>query len=201
MVATNPLISDYLTQKTLFSPTKRETQPINESYTGFSSVTDTLNLSAASITAYSDNWILNQLRGVTEETIDGKYKTLGQVKSDLFSDLNSFNDLAGALFGSAGITTPITLQMTGAGSLKQVGTENEKVSGVIKDNQVLTPRFALIAARAAIGEAANREADFTKDYHNNPPATMQKYEATLKNLMLNFQLTLSNGTSQMSFAE
>ena len=94
---------------------------VKNAYTGFGSITDQLDLSSKSLAAYNDNWVLNQLRGVTSETIGGQYKTLSQVGADLMEDLNNFASLAGGLFSAAGVTSPVTMQMNGVGGLFQVG--------------------------------------------------------------------------------
>lgn len=176
---------------------------VKSAYTGFGSITDQLDLSSKSLSAYNDNWVLNQLRGVTSETIGGKYKTLSQVGADLMEDLNNFASLAGGLFSAAGVTSPVTLQMNGVGGLFQVGetADSGKVKSVLNGEHggKLASQFALAAARSAILEAA-KDPQFTSDYNANPPATMEKYEDQLKDLMLRCQLTLDKGQVTTGFA-
>ena len=176
---------------------------VNDSFTGFGSVTDSLDLSAGSLRAYNNNWIANQLFGVASETIGGQYKTLAQVGNDLSEDLFNFTSLANTLFSAAGVTSPVTLQMNGVGGLTQVSNtaDSGKVDSVLNGSAggKLTSQFALVAARSAILEAA-KDPEFTSDYNANPPATMEKYEDKLKDLMLNYQLTMDNGNVSSTFA-
>ena len=113
------------------------------------------------------------------------------------------NYFAVGLFSAAGVTSPVTLQMNGVGGLFQVGetADSGKVKSVLNGEHggKLASQFALAAARSAILEAA-KDPQFTSDYNANPPATMEKYENQLKDLMLRCQLTLDKGQVTTGFA-
>lgn len=213
-------ISDYLYQMNLSFTSSAQSTPsvasalsalaggkaakVSDAYTGFNSITDTLDLSTDSLSAYNRNWVSNQLFSIGSETINGQYKTLSQVGSDLMDALNDFGNLASSLFSAAGVTTPVTLQMNGTGGLFQANTNSDsaQVSSVLNGEYgaKMSSKFALAAARAAILKAAD-DPQFTSDYNANPPATMEKYESQLKDLMLSYQITLDKGTVSTGFAE
>lgn len=200
-------MSAYQSQVDIMSifSSKRTTTPVTTDMSGFGSVTDTVDLSATGMKSYSDNWIFDQLMGVSKETIGGQYKTLGQVGEDLAADLAGFETLANQMFSMAGVNlaNPITLQGDGVGNLQQVGDkheDSEKIGKVLTSNSVMTSRFMVAAARASILHAAETNPEFTTDYNANPPETMEKYEEVLKEYMLSFQMTISSSGLETGFA-
>ncbi|GHT04477.1 hypothetical protein FACS1894139_06680 [Planctomycetales bacterium] len=218
MSMTNLNLNDYLAQM-YFNPTPAvktssvssalsalsggAAATVQDAYTGFGSITDSLSLSPASLQNYSDHYLFDKLTSVANEKSNGQYKTLGQVGADLAEELNSFNTFASGLLALTGVTTPVTLQMNGKGGLFQANDTKDsgKVAELLRGEHAnkLTSQFALVAARSAILEAA-KDPQFTTDYNSNPPGTMEKYEDQLKNLMLSYQLTLDKGSATPSFA-
>lgn len=180
--------------------------PISDSLTGYGNVTDTVELSSMSLARYSDQWVSNQLFGAATDTINGRYKTLDTIKGELTESLAGFYDLAGSMFSMAGVNlkNPVTLQADGIGHLVNVSGERsdtEKIDRTLKDNPVLTPRFMIAAALASITHAAQTSSAFVQDYNTDPAATMVKYEETLKQYMLGFQMKLSSSGVSYDFAD
>ncbi len=170
---------------------------IADSLTGYADITDTVDISAQSIASYSSMWVSNQLFGAAE-TVNGQYKTLDQIGSEFMDGLDSFSSLANSLFASAGINlnNSITLQADGLGNLQQVNESNPQsaeIENVVSTNNVMTSRFMIVAALGSIQHAAETDPEFVSDYNSDPAATMEKYEETLKQYMLGFQMTLSRG--------
>lgn len=174
--------------------------------TGTGNVTDSVELSAASLSSYSAQWTAQQLFGAASDSINGQYKTLDQINTELGSTLYDFFNLAGGLFSAAGVDldNSVTLQGDGIGHLVNVGEENEDTGAVnktLQGNNVLTSRFFISAALASIDHAAETDPQFVKDYNNDPAGTMEKYEETLKEYLLGFKMNLSSGGVSYEFGD
>ncbi len=158
-------------------------------------------------TSGSSSWMDTLFSADTITTDSGEYLSLDGV-SDMFSStFNDFTNLASSLFSASGITNfsaTLTIQATGVGGLSCSSSDSGLASdagNAVSGNTELTSDFMIAAAFASISYAASTDSQFSADYNDDPAATMEKYEATLKDYLLSFQINFSASGTSYSFAD
>jgi len=132
-----------------------------------------------------------------------KYKTLDEVASDFEDSLTDFKKLFGEFFGALNLdpSKALTLQLDGKGKVVASGEnpQTEAVNRTFSQNDVLVSRFAVMAARAAIVNAADTAPGFREAYETNPPGAIKEYIGELKDRLLGFQMNVSGGNFGWGF--
>jgi len=126
-----------------------------------------------------------------------KYKTLDEVAADFNDSLADFKKLFGEFFGAMNLdpTKALTLQLDGKGGVTASGDnpQIEAVNRTFRQNDVLVNRFAVMAARAAIVNAAETAPGFKSAYESSPPDAIKEYIGELKDRLLGFQMNVAGG--------
>ncbi len=127
-------------------------------------------------------------------------KTLDEVQGDFFADFNDFSSAFATISQSLGIDgEAYSIGLNGTGGLNVAGDDTEtadRLSAVLNGNSgstsVMTARFAVMAARAALVDAGNTVDGFKDAYGNDPYAAIQDNIGALKERLLGFR-TVSGG--------
>jgi hypothetical protein len=124
-------------------------------------------------------------------------KTLDEVKSDFLNDFASFAGAFGNLPSLTGRDSGQTfiLRLDGVGGLAVDGGDGsaiaEKLGGLFNDDR-LTSRFAVMAARAALVDAGETLDGFRNDYAADPFAAIKDNIDALKERLLGFRARIAD---------
>lgn len=131
-------------------------------------------------------------------------KSLGQVKNDFFADFNDFSSYFGTMSGMMGISSgsSFTMGLNGVGGMTVSGSNSAMASQLqssFSNNETLTSRYAIMAARASLTDAGSTIPGFKEAYAKDPVKAIQDYESDLKDRLLGFRTVASEGTMQYGF--
>lgn len=159
----------------------------------------------------TSNWMDALFSADTITTASGEFLSLDGVADMFNATFCDFTNMANQLFSLAGVSftnvnlsASVTLQATGTGGLSVSGTDSDlthDASNAVSHNTALTADFMISAAYASIAHAADTVDGFMADYNADPAATMEKYEATLKELLLSYQVSFSASGTSYGFAD
>lgn len=162
-------------------------------------------IGSSSSSSSGSSWMDALFSADTISTEDGDFLSLDGVYDMFSATFSDFTSLMDGLFASAGVnfgSSSVTLQATGTGSLSSF-SENSALSSqssnVVSGSNTATARFMVTAAFASISYAASNDSAFAADYNDDPAATMEKYEETLKEYLLSFQISFSASGASYNF--
>ncbi|MBN2712225.1 MAG: hypothetical protein JXR97_07280 [Planctomycetes bacterium] len=171
--------------------------------------TDEVSLSDLALNRYEimkiidgSDVLFNQLTSSGETR---KTKTLEEVGQDLQEDLAGFQDffapVLSALQDSLGAES-LTMRLDGKGHVL-MGTDSEDVNmrTELGDNETFAARFAVIAARSAILDAAANEPGFEQDYKEDAVGAIKKHIDALADRLFGYRMTTEDGIIQDDSAE
>ncbi|MDR1534183.1 MAG: hypothetical protein LBU64_03690 [Planctomycetota bacterium] len=130
-------------------------------------------------------------------------KTLAEVQADFQADFNHFAEAFGLVSGQLGLEAGQTLTMglNGVGGLTVTGEDSsgsaDKAENLFNRNQTLVSRFAVMAARAALVDAADTIEGFPGAYASDPFAAIKDNLDQLKQRLLGFRVQA--GESQTAY--
>ncbi len=134
----------------------------------------------------------------------GRVKTLAEVGQDLQADLAAYDTLLGAVFRRLDVQTDeaLVLKPDGKG---HVLVENDHpdartVDNLYGRNRTLVSRFMVIAARAALLNAAETDPGFRSAYEEDAIAAIEENVPLLKDRLLSFRLRVEKGALSTDFA-
>lgn len=129
-------------------------------------------------------------------------KTLEEVGADFAEDFANFQSLFNEYMGPLNLDPDkaLTMGLDGKGGVKVTQGDAQsagQVNEVFAKNSVLVSRFAVMAARGAILDAAKTEPGFEEDYKKDAVGAIEKHIGALKDRLLGFRLTAKG--NEMSY--
>jgi hypothetical protein len=120
----------------------------------------------------------------------GKYKTLGQVGNDFFNDFTNLTGVLGNMFRLGGVGDGLSMRLDGYGHVlaNEDHASADKVNTLFKENSIMVSRFAVMAGRGAIVQAAESVPGFQEAYNEDPPGAIKRYIDDLRDLLFGFRL-------------
>ena len=131
-----------------------------------------------------------------------KAKTLEEVESDFLGDFSSFADAWRGIASSLGLnpSQSFVMGLDGAGGMTAEGDAMAgQVSGLFNDSPVAVARFAVMAARAAVVDAADTLEGFRSDYESDPFAAVKDHIDGLKERLLGFRVQTGGAEAAYGF--
>lgn len=126
----------------------------------------------------------------------GSYKTLDEVAGDFENDFNQLTGILGQVFQMAGVSFENTISMSldgvGGITVSQEGGDGDAAStakSFFSGDNSMVSRFAVMAARGAITQAATSVGGFDAAYQEDPAGAIREYIGDLENLLFGFTLT------------
>ena len=133
-----------------------------------------------------------------------KAKSLDDVENDFNQDFMNFSDVFGKMAQMMGLGEgeSFTMGLNGKGGVDVEGTDasgTSKLQQAFNGNSTMVSRFAVMAARAAITDAAKTADGFKQDYETDPFAAIKDHIDELKERLLGFRVSASNQGKNMEY--
>ncbi|MDR2392214.1 MAG: hypothetical protein LBE84_11125 [Planctomycetota bacterium] len=134
-------------------------------------------------------------------------KTLEEVESDFQGDFASFASMFAKLSSMISLDSgqSFAMGLDGVGGMIVDGTGQggegmaTRLEGLFNNNQTLVSRFAVMAARAALADAADTVAGFRSAYESDPVAAVKDNIDGLKERLLGFRTLAGEETVHYGF--
>lgn len=131
-------------------------------------------------------------------------KSLSEVEGDFMSDFNDFSSMFGKMSSMMGLdsSSSFTMGLNGVGGVNVTGSDSSSASQVqnaFNGNSTAVARFAVMAARASLADAGYTVDGFSQAYAEDPAAAIKDNIDALKERLLGFRTTGSNGSMQYGF--
>ncbi len=134
-------------------------------------------------------------------------KSLDEVQSDFFADFADFSNAFSSISDALALDgQSYTIGLNGTGGLSVSGDDAEKagqlaetLNGKSGSTSVMTARYAVMAARAALVDAGSTLDGFSDAYANDPYAAIQNNIGALKERLLGFRTVSGEDGMQYGF--
>ena len=169
--------------------------PVTTKSNTYEGITDSIKLSAQSISAFSREWIKGRLDAVTTRNESGEYNTVDEIAVDYAEKLAGFAGNFRNLLNKESIPleNEVPLQTDGIGHIVCVDTDNpecERINAVLRGALGITSEFMNVAAGESIVSLVKDDPGSIADYAANPAGTLQRNEASLRSYILRLQISV-----------
>lgn len=131
-----------------------------------------------------------------------KAKTLEEIESDFLGDFSAFSDTWRGLVSSLKLEPgqSFVMGLDGVGGMTVEGDAMAgQVGRLFNDSSVAVARFAVMAARAALVDAADTLEGFKDDYNSDPFAAVKDHIDGLKERLLGFRVQTGGAEAAYGF--
>ncbi len=180
--------------------------PITTKSNTYEGITDSIKLSARSISAFSREWIKGQLDKVATTDESGSYKSVDQISLEHAENIAGFADnVRKLLYGNQiSLDEEVSLQTDGIGHIVATSSgsnDADEVNSALRSSIGITNGFMSVAASESIVNHVNQFPDFIEDYAADPQDTLNRNENSLRSYVLKMELTVGQDYINTAQAE
>lgn len=199
LLSASSIVGGVINRLTSFRRSKPPALPINNGVGN-----DSLAISPQAFEQFSTMQANKTFSSIIDSPRTGDTKSLFEIKQDFQENFADFQAQLGDFFQSAGIDTSqeIILQPDGKGHIRSVGDNpnGQAINNLLDENNPLTARLMVLAARASLLNAAETEPGFKAAFQSDPRNAIKTFLPALKKRLLGFQLRIKDGQMTPAFA-